>query len=148
MGRDRAEGGHSNHCQILPLSLNFEGYRRLQRAVELRNLLGNYDKLLIPRGVCNQQVVGSNPTAGLPSKTRLHRSAANVLVGHFFGSGASKNPVPALLSLMARPFLSVHLVHLSFRIANPFLRRRGKQISQPNFRRGAGEDGRNSVAIH
>jgi len=45
---------------------------------------------LVEQLICNQQVVGSNPTAGLPSKTRLHRSAANVLLGHFFGSGASK----------------------------------------------------------
>jgi hypothetical protein len=31
---------------------------------EISLLLGYYDKLPISRGVCNQQVVGSNPTAG------------------------------------------------------------------------------------
>jgi hypothetical protein len=50
--------------QVLPISAAF---------VELRNLLGNYDKLPIPRGVCNQQVVGSNPTAGFPLRIPICR---------------------------------------------------------------------------
>jgi hypothetical protein len=52
------------YCQILPLSPNFGGYSGLRRVVKVSNLPGNYDKLPIPRGVCNQQVVGSSPTAG------------------------------------------------------------------------------------
>ena len=36
----------------------------MEKGAELRNLPLNYDKLPILRGVCNQQVVGSNPTAG------------------------------------------------------------------------------------
>jgi hypothetical protein len=43
---------------------DFGEYRGLRRAVERRILLGSYDKLPISCGVCNQQVVGSNPTAG------------------------------------------------------------------------------------
>jgi hypothetical protein len=63
-GRKPSDAQRRPHCQILPLTLNFGEYRGLRRVVERRIFLGIYDKLPIPRGVCNQQVVGSNPTAG------------------------------------------------------------------------------------
>ena len=74
-----------SYCQILPLSPNFGEYRGLRRATERPNLLGNYDKLPISRGVCNQQVVGSNPSAGSLVNQRLADSSKEFawpLLGH------------------------------------------------------------------
>jgi hypothetical protein len=76
------------------------------------------------RDTLDRAIVSSNPTAGSPGKTRLQRSAANVLLGHLLRFRSLKKSGAALLSLLGRPFLSVYLVHLSFRIVNPFPRRR------------------------